>query len=62
MDLLSSVHLGNLFLDELVSLLADIDNLGARNDELGYLSKNLLRDLSSGLVLCEGIGVGESVI
>jgi hypothetical protein len=61
-DLLSSVDLGNLFLDELVSLLADIDNLGARNNELGNLSKNLLRDLSSGLVLCEGIWVSQSVI
>lgn len=61
-DLLSSVDLGDLFLDELVSLLADIDNFGSRNDELGNLGKNLLRDLSSGLVLGEGIWVSQRVI
>jgi hypothetical protein len=61
-NLLSSVDLGDLFLDELVSLLADIDNLGSRNDELGNLSKNLLRDLSGGLVFGEGIWVGQRVI
>jgi hypothetical protein len=61
-DLLSSVNLGNLFFDQLVTLLADVDDLGARDDELGHLSKNLLGDLSGGLVLGEGIWVSQRVV
>lgn len=61
-DLLATVDLGELLLDELVTLRADVDNLLAGNDELGDLSKDLLRDLSGGLVLGEGIGVVEGVV
>lgn len=61
-DLLSTVDLGELLLDELVTLLADGDNLLARLDELGNRSQDLLRDLSGGLVLGESIGVVEGVV
>lgn len=61
-DLLAAVDLGKLLLDELVALGADVDDLLAGDDELGDLSKDLLRDLSSGLVLGEGIGVVEGVV
>jgi hypothetical protein len=61
-DLLAAVDLGKLLLDELVTLLADGDNLLAGGNELGDLSKDLLRDLSSGLVLGEGVGVVEGVV
>lgn len=61
-DLLSSVNLSNLFFDQLVTLLADVDDLGARDDELGDLSKNLLGDLSGGLVLGKGIWVSQRVV
>jgi len=61
-DLLATVDLGKLLLDELVALLADGDDLLASNAELGDLSKDLLGDLSSSLVLGESIGVVEGVI
>ena len=61
-DLLSAVDLGNLFLDELVALLADGDDLLAGNAELGNLGEDLLGDLGGGLVLGEGVGVVEGVI
>lgn len=61
-DLLAAVDLGKLLLDELVALLADVDDLLAGGNELGDLSKDLLRDLSGGLVLGEGIGVVEGVV
>ena len=61
-DLLAAVDLGKLLLDELVTLLADVNDLLAGGNELGDLSKDLLRDLSSGLVLGEGIGVVEGVV
>lgn len=61
-NLLASVDLGDLFLNELVTLLADLDNLGAGDDELGDLGQDLLGNLSGGLVLGQGIGVTQSVI
>ena len=61
-DLLSAVDLGNLFLNELVALLADGDNLLAGDTELGNLGEDLLGDLGGGLVLGEGVGVVERVI
>lgn len=61
-DLLSTVDLADLLLNQLVALVADVDNLGASNAELGDLGQDLLRDLSSGLVLGEGVGVVEGVI
>lgn len=61
-DLLASVDLGDLLLDQLVALLADVDDLGAGDDELGHLGQDLLGDLSSGLVLGEGVGVIQRVV
>lgn len=61
-DLLSSVDLGDLFLDQLITLLADFDNLCAGNNQLGHLSKNLLGNLGRRLVLGQSIGVVEGVV
>lgn len=61
-DLLSAVDLSNLLLNQLVTLLADIDDLCTRHAELRHGSQNLFRDLGSSLVLGESIGVVESVI
>lgn len=61
-DLLSAVDLGNLLLKQLITLLADIDNLCTRHAELRHGSQNLFRDLGSSLILGESIGVVEGVI
>jgi hypothetical protein len=60
--LLSSVDLGDLLVQELVTLLADGHDLLASNAELGDLIQNLLGDLGGTLVLCEGVGVVQGVI
>ena len=61
-DLLAAVDLGELLLNELVSLLADVDNVGTSNAELGHLGQHLLRDLGGRLVLGDGVGVVEGVV
>lgn len=61
-DLLSAVDLGNLLLNQLVALLADIDDLCTGHAELRHGSQNLFRDLGGSLVLGESIGVVEGVI
>lgn len=61
-DLLSTVYLGDLLLEELVALLADVDDLLARDAELGHGSQDLLADLGGGLVLGQSIRVGQGVI
>lgn len=61
-DLLSSVDLSNLLVQQLVALLANGHDLLASNAELGDRIQNLLGDLGGTLVLCEGIGVVQGVI
>jgi len=61
-DLLSSVDLGDLLLDELVSLLADVYDLGAGNTESGNILQDLLGDLRGGLVLGKSVGVVEGIV
>lgn len=61
-NLLSTVDLGNLLLQQLVALLADIDNLCARHAELRHSGQDLFGDLGSGLILGESIRVVEGVV
>lgn len=61
-DLLAAVNLGNLLLEQLVALLADVDNLSARDAELRHGSQDLLADLGGGLVLGQSIRVAQRVI
>lgn len=61
-DVFATEDLGNFLLNELVALLADLDNLGAGNAELGYIGKDLLGNLGGRLVLGDGIRVVESVV
>lgn len=61
-DLLATVDFGNLLLNKLVALLTDVDDLAARDAELGHLGKHLFRDLGGRLVLGEGVGVVEGVV
>ena len=61
-DLLSAIDLGNLLVQKLVTLLADVDDLLASNTEGSNSLENLLGDLSGALVLGKGIWVGKSVI
>ncbi|KAL7923847.1 hypothetical protein ACQKWADRAFT_288019 [Trichoderma austrokoningii] len=61
-NLLSTVNLGKLFLEQLVTLLADIDNLCAGHAEFRHSGQNLFGDLGSGLVLGESIRVVEGVV
>lgn len=61
-DLLSAVDLGELLLNQLVALLADVDNLGTGHAEVRHGSQDLLGDLGGGLVLGESIGVVEGVV
>lgn len=61
-NLLATVDLGDLFLDELVTGLADLDNLCAGDAELGDLGEDLFRDLTGSLVLGQSIGVVEGVV
>lgn len=61
-NLLSSVDLGNLLLQELVTLLADAHDLVTLNAQSSDGLENLLGDLRCRLVLCEGVWVGEGVV
>ncbi len=61
-ELLSSVHLCDLLLEDLVTLLADVYDLGASNAELGDGLEGLVGDHTSIFVLGQGVWVGESVI
>lgn len=61
-NLLAAVDLGNLLLEDLVTLLADLDDLGAGDAKLRDLSEDLLGDLTSSLVLGQSIRVVEGVI
>lgn len=61
-DLLASEDLGDLLLDELVALLADVDDLAASDAELRHLGQDLLRDLACRLVLGEGVGVVDGIV
>lgn len=56
-NFLAAVDLGDLLFHQLVTLLADIDDLGTGDAKLGDGGKNLLGDLTSGLVLSQSIGV-----
>lgn len=62
LDLLAAVDLGHLLLDELVALLANLDDLLAGDAEVLDSSQNPLRDLGSRLVLGQGVGVVEGVV
>lgn len=61
-DLLSSVDLCNLLLQELVALLADAHDLVTLDAQRGDGLKDLLGDLGGSLVLGESIWVGEGVV
>ena len=61
-DLLAAVDLGDLLLEDLVTLLADFDDLRTGDAELGDLGEHLLGDLRSGLVLGESVRVVEGVV
>lgn len=61
-NLLAAVDLGNLLLEELVTLLANLDDLSAGDAKLRDLSEDLLGDLASSLVLGQSIRVVEGVI
>ena len=61
-NLLSTVYLINLFLQDLVTLLTDSDDLFTSNTQLGYGFQDLLGDSGGILVLCKGVWVVESVI
>lgn len=62
LNLLSTPDLGNLLLEELVTLLADVNNLLASDAKVLDSSQDLLGDLGSGLVLGQGVRVVEGVI
>jgi hypothetical protein len=61
-NLLSTVDLGKLLFKQLVTLLADIDNLCAGHAELRHSGQDLFGDLGRGLVLGESIRVVEGVV
>jgi hypothetical protein len=61
-NLLSTVDFGKLLLEQLVTLLADIDNLGAGHDELRHSGEDLFGDLGRGLILGQSIRVVEGVV
>lgn len=61
-DLLSTVDLCDLLLQELVTSLADCDDLLSGSAKSSNGLQDLLGDLSSALVLGEGIRVIESVV
>lgn len=61
-DLLSSPDLGDLLLEQLVALAADVGDLLASDAELLDGSEDLLGDLGRGLVLGQGVRVVERVI
>ena len=61
-DLLSTVDFCDLFLQEFVTSLADGDDLLPSSAKCSDGLQNLLGDLSSALVLCEGVRVTEGVV
>lgn len=61
-DLLAPIDLGDLLLDELVTLLADLDDLRAGDNKLGDFGEDLLGDLGRRLVLGQSIRVVEGVV
>ncbi len=56
LELRGAVNLGDLLLNQLVTLLADGYNLLASNAQLRHSSKDLLADSRCGLVLGENVG------
>lgn len=62
LNLLAAVDLGHFLLNELVALLADLDDLLAGYAEVLDSSQNPLRDFGSGLVLGQGVGVVKGVV
>lgn len=60
--LLSSVNLCDLFLEKLVTLLANGHNFLTSHTQGSNILQNLLGDCSSILVFGEGVGVVERVI
>lgn len=62
LDRFSAVDLGELILNKLVSLLADGDDLLARDTELGYGGKDLLGNTRSHSVLGESVWVRQRVV
>ena len=61
-DLLSAPDLGDLLLEQLVALAADVGDLLASDAEILDGGENLLGDLGRGLVLGQGVRVVERVI
>lgn len=61
-DLLSTPDLGDLLLEQLVALAADVGDLLAGNAEILDSSEDLLGDLGRGLVLGQGIRIVKGVI
>ena len=57
-----AIDLSDLFFDDLVSLLADGDDLLAGDAELRDGGKNLLRDGGCSLPFCEVVWVRQSVV
>lgn len=61
-NLLSSVDLGNLFIQKLVTLLADGDDLLSSNTKCRNSLQTLLGDNGSALVLGKSIGIAQGVV
>ena len=57
-----AINLSDLLFDDLVSLLADGDDLLASYAELGDGGKNLLRDGSRSLPFCEVVWVPQGIV
>lgn len=61
-DLLATIHLGELLFNQGVALLTDLNDLRARDTELGHGSQDRFGDLCSSLVLGQGVGISQSVV
>jgi hypothetical protein len=61
-DTLAAEDLGDLLLDQLISLLTDGHDLLPSDAELGNLGQDLLGDLPCSLILGEGVRVVEGII
>lgn len=61
-DLLSTPNLANLLLEELVALLANVDNFLAGKTQVLDSSENPFGNLGRRLVLGQGVGVIKGVI
>lgn len=61
-DLLPTVNLGHLLLNELVTLLTDLSDLLAGDTEVLDCGQNLLGYLGSGLVLGQSVRVVQRVV